>query len=259
MTGSGSHESLLQAVHECAELAGAVALSHYRRTLAVEWKGDGSPVTVADRGAEEAARAWVRARFPADGLLGEEFGEAPGSSGRRWVIDPIDGTKAFVRGVPLWGSLVAVVEGERVLAGAASFPAVGETIAAALGCGSWHDGARARVSAIADLRAATVLVTDDRVFTSPAWRDGWARLAAPAAVCRTWGDAFGYLMVATGRAEVMVDPVANPWDIACFQPVIEEAGGLFTSLDGAATAFGGHSIATNAALAAESRRILCSA
>jgi histidinol phosphatase-like enzyme (inositol monophosphatase family) len=258
MTHAASPELLLQAAQECAELAGAVALSHYRTTLAVEWKGDGSPVTVADRGAEEAMRDWIRARFPSDGILGEEFGEQAGTSGRRWVIDPIDGTKSFVRGVPFWGSLVAVVEGDRVLAGAASFPATGEIIAAAVGCGSWHNGSRAAVSTVAQLSAATVLITDDRVFASLSGRESWKRIWDIAAVSRTWGDAFGYLMVATGRAEVMVDPVVNAWDIACFLPIIEEAGGVFTDLHGVVTAFGGHSIATNAALAAESRRILCS-
>ena len=151
-----------------------------------------------------------------------------------------------------------MLEGERVLAGAACFPAAGETIAAADGCGCWHDGTRARVSDIGEMAAATMLITDDRVFSSPAGRDRWERLAKAAAVSRTWGDAFGYLMVATGRAEVMVDPRVNAWDIACFLPIVEEAGGVFTSLDGTVTAFGGHSIATNAALAAESRRILCS-
>ena len=163
-----------------------------------------------------------------------------------------------MRGVPLWGSLVAVVEGERVLAGAASFPALGETVAAAAGCGCWHNGSRAKVSDVADLGAATVLITDPRVFSPPSGRDRWEQLARSAAVSRSWGDAFGYLMVATGRAEVMVDAIVNAWDIACFLPIIEEAGGVFTSLDGTVTAFGGHSIATNAAFAAESRRILCS-
>lgn len=258
MTPQASQESLLQAVHECAELAGSVAFAHYRTGVAVEWKVDGSPVTAADRGAEEAAREWIRARFPTDGVLGEEFGEDAGTSGRRWVIDPIDGTKAFIRGVPLWGSLVAVVEGGTVLAGAACFPAAGETITAAAGCGSWHNRSRAWVSDVAELGAATVLVTDVRDFSPASRREGWSRLAAAAAVTRTWGDAFGYLMVATGRAEVMADAIVNPWDIACFLPIIEEAGGVFTDLNGAVTAFGGHSIATNAALAAESRRILCS-
>src|SRR5690606_16690957 len=116
---------------------GAVALQHYRSLLAVETKADGSPVTIADRDAESAAREWLATRFPDDGVLGEELGELVGTSGRRWIIDPIDGTKSFVRGVPLWGSLVALVEGERVLAGAACFPAVNETIAAAPGEGCW--------------------------------------------------------------------------------------------------------------------------
>ena len=111
MTHVESQETLLQAVRECADLAGAFALAHYRADVAVEVKHDGSPVTVADRGAEQAARAWIRARFPADGIIGEEFGETTGTSGRRWLIDPIDGTKSFVRGVPLWGSLVAVLDG----------------------------------------------------------------------------------------------------------------------------------------------------
>lgn len=258
MTPQASQESLLQAVQECAELAGSVAFAHYRTGVAVEWKADGSPVTAADRGAEEAVREWIRTRFPADGVLGEEFGERTGTSGRRWVVDPIDGTKAFVRGVPLWGSLVAVVEGERVLAGAACFPATGETIAAAAGCGAWHNKSRAHVSAVAELGAATALVTDALTFSPLSRTEAWARLAGAVAVTRTWGDAFGYLMVATGRAEVMVDPIANAWDIACFVPIIEEAGGVFTDLTGASTAFGGNSIATNAALAAEARRILCS-
>jgi histidinol-phosphatase len=258
MTTRPSRESLLQAVQECAELAGAVALAHYRTGIAVELKSDGSPVTIADRDAEQTVRKWIRTRFPHDGILGEEFGEQPGTSGRHWVIDPIDGTKSFVRGVPLWGSLAAVVEGEEVLAGAACFPATGETISAAAGCGAWYNGARTRVSGVSELRAATVLVTDDRGFTAPASREKWETLSRAAGISRTWGDAFGYLMVATGRAEVMVDAVANAWDVACFLPIVEEAGGVFTDLKGSVTAFGGHSMATNAALAAETRRILCS-
>lgn len=258
MTPRESQESLLQAVRECAELAGAFALEHYRTNVAVEMKHDGSPVTIADRGAEQLARDWISARFPADGIVGEEFGEKSGTSGRRWIIDPIDGTKSFVRGVPLWGSLVAVLEDEVVLAGAASFPATGEIIAAANGCGCWHNGSRASVSPVAAIADATVLTSDDRIFSPGAQRHGWDELSAAAAVSRMWGDAFGYLLVATGRADVMVDAIVNAWDIACFVPIIEEAGGVFTDYGGRATAFGGNSIATNAALAAESRRILCS-
>jgi histidinol phosphatase-like enzyme (inositol monophosphatase family) len=258
MTQTVPPETLLQAARECADLAGAFAQRHYRAGVAVEWKADGSPVTIADRGAERAARDWIAARFPDDAVSGEEFGEKAGTSGRRWIIDPIDGTKSFVRGVPLWGSLVAVLEGERVIAGAASFPATGETIAAASGCGCWHNESRAAVSGVAAIDAATVLTTDDRTFSPGAPRAGWDRLSSTAAVSRMWGDAFGYLLVATGRADVMVDAIVNAWDIACFVPIIEEAGGVFTDYSGRVTAFGGSAIATNAALAAESRRILCS-
>jgi fructose-1,6-bisphosphatase/inositol monophosphatase family enzyme len=116
----------MQAAAELARLAGSTALRYWRSDLAVEEKGDGSPVTRADREAEARARSWIRERFPADGILGEEYGEEPGTSGRRWILDPIDGTKSFVRGVPLWGTLVAVAEGEHVLAGAMSFPALDE-------------------------------------------------------------------------------------------------------------------------------------
>ncbi len=246
-------EALLEAVQVVARLAGGVALAHYRTALAVEWKGDGSPVTAADRDAEQAARAWIADRFPHDGILGEEFGASDGTSGRRWLLDPIDGTKSFVRGVPLWGTLVAVTEGDRVLAGAAHFPAVDEIVAAAPGEGCWWNGRRAAVSDCGTLAGATALITDERTFATAAQRDGWRTLIGEVGVARSWGDCFGYLLVATGRAEIMVDPIINPWDAACFLPIIEEAGGVFTSLTGERTAFGGHAIATNAALARAAR------
>lgn len=245
--------SLLEAVQVVARAAGDVALQHYRTALTVEAKQDGSPVTIADRDAERAARDWLAQRFPADGILGEEFGATDGTSGRRWLLDPIDGTKSFVRGVPLWGTLVAVTEGDTVLAGAAYFPAVDEIVAAAPGEGCWWNGRRAHVSDVGTLERATALVTDDRTFASTERTNGWHALAAATGVARGWGDCFGYLLVATGRAEIMVDPIINPWDAACFLPIIEEAGGVFTDLSGARTAFGGHAIATNAALADSAR------
>lgn len=238
----------MQAAAEVARLAGSTALRSWRSDLAVEEKGDGSPVTRADREAEQRARDWIQERFPADGMLGEEYGEETGTSGRRWILDPIDGTKSFVRGVPLWGTLVAVAEGEHVLAGAMSFPALGEQIAAAPGEGCWHNGTRAHVSAIHRLPAATVLATGI---------DGLQALAAHAGLARTWGDCYGYLLVATGRAEVMVDLRMGDWDSACLLPIIEEAGGVFTDLAGRRTAFGGSAVATNAALAVEVRRLVC--
>lgn len=241
--------SLLEAVQELAKLTGDVAMRHYRTALTVETKQDGSPVTAADHQAEEAARAWLAKRFPDDGITGEELGEQPGASGRRWLLDPVDGTKSFIRGVPMWGSLVAVLDGERVLAGAAYYPAVGERLAAAPGEGCYWNERRARVSDTSSLAGATVLITDERDFPRASQRESWRTLTGEAGVARGWGDCFGYLLVATGRAEVMVDPVVNAWDVACFQPIIEEAGGVFTDLKGGKSAFKGSVIATNSALA----------
>ncbi|HET8770281.1 MAG TPA: inositol monophosphatase family protein [Gemmatimonadaceae bacterium] len=245
--------SLLEAVQELAKLTGDVAMRHYRTALTVETKQDGSPVTAADHQAEEAARAWLAKRFPDDGITGEELGEQPGASGRRWLLDPVDGTKSFIRGVPMWGSLVAVLDGERVLAGAAYYPAVGERLAAAPGEGCYWNERRARVSDTSSLAGATVLITDERDFPRASQRESWRTLTGEAGVARGWGDCFGYLLVATGRAEVMVDPVVNAWDVACFQPIIEEAGGVFTDLKGGKSAFKGSVIATNSALARSAR------
>jgi histidinol phosphatase-like enzyme (inositol monophosphatase family) len=241
---------------ELARITGTVALRHYRTNLTVETKSDGSPVTVADRAAEAAARAWVQSRFPQDGILGEELGEERAGAARRWIIDPIDGTKAFVRGTPLWGSLVALCEGERVLAGAAYFPAVDELVAAAPGAGCWWNGSRCRVSSVSALADATVLTTDERFPENPERAPGFRALARAASVSRTWGDCFGYLLVATGRAEVMCDGTMSVWDAAALQPIIEEAGGVFTDWSGVPTAFGGSAVATNRALADEVRAVL---
>lgn len=247
---------MLEAAMDLARLTGDIALSHYRSNLVVETKADGSPVTAADRAAESAARAWVNRLFPADGILGEEFGEERPDAARRWVIDPIDGTKSFVRGVPLWGSLVALCEGERVLAGSAYFPAVSEMLGAAPGEGCWWNGSSCHVSLLSAVDGAMVMSTDDRFLDIPRRRDGWERVSMAARVSRTWGDCFGYLLVATGRAEGMFDPILSPWDAAALMPIIEEAGGVFSDWEGRRTAFGGSAIATNAALAEPLRALL---
>lgn len=248
--------TLLEAAQEVARVAGDIAARHFRTRLAVETKGDGSPVTAADREAERAAREWLERRFPKDGILGEELGLVRAESPRRWVLDPIDGTRTFVRGVPLYGSLVAVVEGETVLAGAAYYPSLGEMLAAAPGCGCWWNGHPATVSATSRLSDATVLTTDERFPHDPVQRDGWRRLAEQGAMSRSWGDCYGYLLVATGRAEVMVDGVLSPWDAAAFLPIIEEAGGVFTDWGGRRTIFGGSAVATNGGVAEAARSLL---
>jgi histidinol-phosphatase len=252
-------DSLHQAAAEVAALAGARALRYWRSALDVERKSDGSPVTRADREAETVAREWIAARFPEDAIVGEEFGESPGRSGRRWLLDPIDGTKTFVAGVPLWGSLVALVDGDTILAGAAAFPAVGELLSAAPGEGCWHDGRRVAVSRVARLAQATVLTTGLGHELPGPRHAGFERLARKAAVARTWGDCYGYLLVATGRAEAMLDARMHDWDSAPLFPIITEAGGVFTDWEGRPTGLGGSSVATNRALAAEVRALISEA
>lgn len=240
---------------------GASALRHYvehrdTRSLTVERKGDGSPVSIADREAELVARAFIDAHFPNDGVLGEELGELRPGAKRRWCLDPIDGTKSFLGGAPLWGSLVAIVEGEEVLAGVAVFPTTNELIAAAPGEGVIVEGGIAKVSDVDTIAASTVLTTDDRFQEAPACEAPWRKLAHAARLARTWGDCYGYYLVATGRAEVMSDGILSPWDACCLQPIIEESGGVFTDWEGKRTAFGRGVVATNRALAIAAREIL---
>ncbi len=251
-----SLETLLQAVEEVARLAGAEALKHFRSALAVESKPDGSPVTRADRDAERIARAWIERHFPADGIVGEESAAIRPAAARRWFVDPVDGTRSFVRGVPLWGTMVGVLEGETVLAGAIAFPALGEGLAAARGAGCFANGVRCRVSAVDALERATVLATDERFFCDARKRAAWDVLAARAELARSWGDCYGYLLVATGRAELMTDGTLHPWDAVPLVPIIEEAGGVITDWTGGRAGFGVGAIATNAALAIEARELL---
>lgn len=247
---------LLQAVADVARLTGDTALALYSGSIRVEVKGDGSPVTHADRAAERAARDWIERRFPAHGIVGEELGVTRPDAELRWFIDPIDGTQSFIRGVPLWGSLAAVARGEDIVAGAIYCPAVNELVCAATGQGCWLNGARASVSRVGALRDAAVLTTDHRFAGQPEREAAWRELASQARIARGWSDCYGYLLVATGRAEVMVDPHMTPWDAAALMPVILEAGGIITDWTGRVTAFGDGIVASNAALAPRVREVL---
>jgi len=231
---------LLEFAIEIARGAGEITLQYFRKQPETSRKSDGSFVTVADREAESYLRRRIAERFPDDGILGEEEGEARGKSGRRWILDPIDGTFAFVHGVPLYGVLIAVeIEGEMAV-GVVNMPALGEIVSAAKGVGCFFNGEPARVSATAELKDALLLSTS---FVSAT-----ESLQARARVSRTWGDCYGYVLVATGRADVMLDPVMNLWDCAPLLPIMEEAGGTFTDWRGVRTADGGNAIATNGVL-----------
>jgi histidinol-phosphatase len=246
----------MDAVAEVARVAGDIARRYYGGNPETRTKSDGSPVSVADVNAERAARDWIELRFPEDGILGEELPTVRERATRRWIIDPIDGTYSFLQSVPLWGTLVAVAEGESVIAGAAYFPALDEIIVAAPGEGCWWNGSRSAVSTIAELAEARLVTTDARFLRDEARRERWTRLQDSARTMRTWGDCYGYLLVATGRADIMVDDVISDWDGAAFMPIITEAGGTFTDWRGRPTPFGGDAIATNAKLGTIVRDIL---
>ena len=249
----------MDAVAEVARVAGDIAKRYYGGNPETRTKKDGSPVSVADINAERAAREWIELRFPEDGILGEELPSVRERATRRWIIDPIDGTYTFLQSVPLWGTLVAVAEGESVIAGAAYFPALEETIVAARGEGCWWNGSRAAVSTVSELAQARLVTTDARFPRDETRRERWTRLQDSARTMRTWGDCYGYLLVATGRADIMVDDVISDWDGAAFMPIITEAGGTFTDWRGRATPFGGDAIATNAKLGTIVREILAPA
>jgi histidinol phosphatase-like enzyme (inositol monophosphatase family) len=219
---------LLEVAVEIAWRAGRSTMAHYQAGVRADAKADGSPVTVADRDAERLARSLIAERFPGDGILGEEQGETGAGSARRWVIDPIDGTRTFVRGVPFFGFLLGLLDGGEPVLGVAYFPALGETLAAARGCGCWWNGNRATVSPVGSLEEALVVTTDVAGIESHGRADGWDRLRRRARMVRTWGDCYGYALVATGRAEAMLDPVVAPWDVLPFVPILAEAGGVLT-------------------------------
>lgn len=231
--------------------AGEITLGYFARSdLAVERKADSSPVTIADREAEQHLRARIAAAFPDDGILGEEFGEVAGLSGFRWVLDPIDGTKSFIHGVPLYGNMVAVERDARGVIGVVNIPALQEYVFAAQGQACWYvrgsqSPVPARVSNTKDLSDGLFCTSEVLGFDQRTRREAFDRLQTAARLTRTWGDCYGYLLVATGRAEVMVDPVMNVWDAAAIQPILEEAGGTFTDWQGSPTIHGGEGIGTN--------------
>ena len=219
-----------------------MTLDYWRRPdLIVEGKSDGTEVTAADRGAEAVARQLIGEHFPDDAILGEEDGLVGGSSGRTWIVDPIDGTFGFVRGVPLYATLVALVDQEGPVVGVIHLPALRRTIWAGRGQGCFDNGRVARVNSNSSVQGALVC-TSDWAAASP---EQIAAVRASGARMRTWGDAYGYAMVAAGEAEAMVDPICSAWDLAPMPVILAEAGGRFTDLEGNNSFDSGNGLATN--------------
>lgn len=239
---------LLEFAVSLAREAGEITLKYFQRSLKAELKSDGSYVTAADREAERFIRARLEGNFPDDGVLGEEEGTRQGSSQRRWIIDPIDGTFSFVHGVPLYGVLIGLEIKDEPVLGVVNCPALDELVYAAQGLGCFWNGERARVSTTPALDAALLLSTDFGTCERYGFGEAAAVLQSRAAARRTWGDCYGHLLVATGRADVMLDPVMNTWDCAPLLPILEEAGGTFTDWHGLRTIRGGNAISTNGKL-----------
>lgn len=243
--------SRLNLARAVAREAGELTLRYFLKTdLQVDLKQDASPVTIADREAEQLVRARVAAAFPDDGILGEEFGEQSGKSGFRWIIDPIDGTKSFIHGVPLYAVLIGIEHEQESRVGVIHIPALNEMIYAAVGQGAWHcvgekSPQRAMVSSRANLAEGLFCTSDPANFRQRGAWDFYERLCLATRISRTWGDAYGYLLVATGRAEVMVDPIMSIWDAAALFPIMQEAGGTYTDWQGRPTIHTGEGLATN--------------
>ncbi len=233
---------LLDEAVALARLAGALTLRYFRSAgLQVDRKGDGTPVTAADRGAERLLRQELATRHPADGILGEEEAELQGSSGRRWIIDPIDGTKAFTHGVPLYTNLLALQDDDGIALGVINVPALGETVYAARGMGCFCNDEPAHVNGRSELAGSYVTTSG-----LGSWPDGTYLAARRAGLkIRTWGDGYGYVLVATGRVEAMFDPVAELYDLAPVPVILAEAGGRFSDLAGGVAPAGGSGLATN--------------
>lgn len=214
-----------------AEQAGRLALQHFDAGVAVEWKQDHSPVTLADRGAEQLLRATLLGKFPQDGFLGEESGATPGSSGFRWIIDPIDGTRSFVRGVPLWATLVGLEYKGELIAGIACLPAMKQTYRALRGDGAFRDDRRLHVSRVETIKEAHVFYSSITWFTKAGREAQFLKLIKQTQRQRGFGDFYGFLLVAQGSGDLMVEHGVHAWDLGALVPIVEEAGGKMTAWD----------------------------
>lgn len=245
----------LAAATEAARAAGAIALKYYVSGFEVTLKPDQTPVTQADREAEQAIVTALGRAYPGWGFLGEEFG-ANGATEVRWIIDPIDGTKNFVRRVPVWATLLALEERGEIVVGVIHNPVTGDLYAARRRGGATLNGQRVHVSDVSDLWSATMLHAGLRLYRQAGVWDGLVRLVDATERQRGFGDYMGYTLVAEGKAELYLEVDLKPWDLAPCKIVIEEAGGRFTDLAGRPTIYSGNALVSNARLHDAALRLL---
>lgn len=254
VSGKPEIQDRLQFALRESRSASELIMRYYQDSaLAVDLKADESPVTIADRGAEELLRKRIQESFPGDGVLGEEFGETESKNGYRWILDPIDGTKSFVHGVPLFGTLIGLESRGEMVMGVCRFPALDEVVYAAKGSGTWwqvgeEDPVQTHVTEVSEISKALFCFTEIEGWNEIGRFDAFARLSSEVRITRGWGDCYGHALVATGRAEFIVDPIMSAWDIAALVPILQEAGGHFLNWDGKCAIDGGNGLSVNAAL-----------
>ena len=239
-----------------AKEAGRLALGYFDSDIVVEWKKDQSPVTVADREAEDLLRKRLLGSFPNDGFLGEERGDTAGTSGFRWIIDPIDGTRNFVRGIPLWATLIGLEYKEEQIVGVADLPAFGQTFRAMRGEGAFRDDRRINVSQVSELSKAVMFYSSLSWFIKAGRQEVFLELVKRVQRQRGFGDFYGFLLVAQGSGELMMEHGVHIWDVAAIKPIVEEAGGRFSDWDGQPTIQRPDVLASNGKLHNEILRIL---
>ena len=241
---------------QAAEQAGKLALSHFDCGIAIEWKPDESPVTLADKEAERQLRSTLLGKFPQDSFLGEESGEHKGSSGFRWIIDPIDGTRSFVRNIPIWATLVGLEYKDEQIAGIAVLPALRQTFRALRGEGAFRDDRPIHVSDISNLAESHIYYSSLAWFVKASKHNEFLELIARTQRQRGFGDFYGFVLVAQGSGELMIEQGVHAWDVAALKPIVEEAGGRFSDWDGTPTIHRTDVIASNGKLHDEALALL---
>ncbi len=252
-----AYERELEAARSAALQAGRLALRYWQQGVQAETKADDSPVTAADREGERLIVAALEEAFPEDGLLGEEGAAREGASGRRWLIDPVDGTRDFVRGNRFWCVQIALEEGrDNIVAGVIYFPALDELYYAARGCGARLNGRPIHVSEVTELSQAVLCLNDLGAFHREPFGAGFLEWAAQFWAIRNPGGAPGAMLVASGKADVWLEPRGEAWDLAPPKIITEEAGGVFRNFDGASSIYAGNCVMCTPALEGELLRFV---
>jgi len=240
-----SNPELRAAAVEFAKAGGDTTLDYFQRSFELQFKSDDSPVTNADRNAERTIRNLINKHFPDHGIIGEEFGTENEDSDIVWVLDPIDGTQSFIHGVPFYTTLIGVLVNNKPEVGVVYAPALGEMASAAIGFGAALNGNPMKVRTCDTLEKATFLSTDVTTYNEHGHEAALKQLLEKCRIHRTWGDAYGHMMVASGRADFMIDPILNIWDAAALLPIVKEAGGSFSDLSGNETIQSGSALSTS--------------